>query len=111
MGISDRWPRTAPGRTWPPLAMTCRHDGRSASRASGRPPRRVVSRRVRPRPSTRPEPRVTGAARFEVLVPPPADGSTRARLGRLHLPHGVVETPTFMPVSYTHLTLPTILRV
>src|SRR5450759_118487 len=28
-----------------------------------------------------------------------ADGSTRARLGRLHLPHGVVETPTFMPVG------------
>jgi queuine tRNA-ribosyltransferase len=42
---------------------------------------------------------VTGAARFEVLVPPPADGSTRARLGRLHLPRGVVETPTFMPVG------------
>ncbi len=40
-----------------------------------------------------------GAARFEVLVPPPADGSTRARLGRLELPHGVVETPTFMPVG------------
>jgi queuine tRNA-ribosyltransferase len=42
---------------------------------------------------------VTGAAHFEVLVPPPADGSTRARLGRLHLPHGVVDTPTFMPVG------------
>jgi len=42
---------------------------------------------------------VTGAARFEILVPPPADGSTRGRLGRLHLPHGVVETPTFMPVG------------
>ena len=40
-----------------------------------------------------------GAARFEVLVPPPADGSTRARLGRLELPHGVVETPQFMPVG------------
>ena len=40
-----------------------------------------------------------GAARFEVLVPPPADGSTRARLGRLTLPHGVVETPQFMPVG------------
>ena len=40
-----------------------------------------------------------GAARFEVLVPPPGDGSTRARLGRLHLPHGVVETPQFMPVG------------
>ncbi len=40
-----------------------------------------------------------GAARFEVLVPPPADGSTRARIGRLDLPHGAVETPTFMPVG------------
>jgi queuine tRNA-ribosyltransferase len=42
---------------------------------------------------------VPSAARFEVLVPPPADGSTRARLGRLELPHGVVETPQFMPVG------------
>lgn len=39
------------------------------------------------------------AATFEVVVPPPADGSTRARLGRLALPHGVVETPQFMPVG------------
>ena len=36
---------------------------------------------------------------LRVLVPPPADGSTRARLGRLTLPHGVVETPQFMPVG------------
>ena len=42
---------------------------------------------------------MTGAARFEVVVPPPADGSTRARVGRLTLPHGEVETPTFMPVG------------
>lgn len=42
---------------------------------------------------------MAGAARFEVLVPPPADGSTRARLGRLTLPHGDVETPQFMPVG------------
>ncbi|MDA8237801.1 MAG: tRNA guanosine(34) transglycosylase Tgt [Chloroflexi bacterium] len=40
-----------------------------------------------------------GAARFEVIVPPPADGATRARLGRLDLPHGSVETPAFMPVG------------
>lgn len=40
-----------------------------------------------------------GAARFEVLVPPPADGSTRARVGRLDLPHGSVDTPMFMPVG------------
>jgi queuine tRNA-ribosyltransferase len=38
-------------------------------------------------------------ARFEVLVPPPGDGSTRARLGRLELTHGAVETPQFMPVG------------
>jgi queuine tRNA-ribosyltransferase len=42
---------------------------------------------------------VTGAAKFSVEVPPPADGATRARLGRLELPHGVVETPQFMPVG------------
>jgi len=42
---------------------------------------------------------VVGAARFEELVPPPADGSTRARVGRLDLPHGSVETPMFMPVG------------
>jgi queuine tRNA-ribosyltransferase len=40
-----------------------------------------------------------GAASYEVHVPPPADGSTRARLGRLTLPHGEVETPQFMPVG------------
>ena len=42
---------------------------------------------------------VSGPASFEVLAPPPADGRTRARLGRLTLPHGVVETPQFMPVG------------
>ncbi len=42
---------------------------------------------------------VPGAARFDVLVPPPVDGSTRARVGRLELAHGSVETPTFMPVG------------
>ncbi len=44
-------------------------------------------------------PASTGPVRFEVLVPSPADGRTRARLGRLRLPHGVVETPQFMPVG------------
>ena len=39
------------------------------------------------------------AASFEVLVPPPVDGATRARLGRLSLTHGVVDTPQFMPVG------------
>jgi queuine tRNA-ribosyltransferase len=37
--------------------------------------------------------------RFDVLVPTPPDGSTRARLGRLETPHGAVETPMFMPVG------------
>ena len=39
------------------------------------------------------------AATFTVEVAPPADGSTRARTGRLALSHGVVETPQFMPVG------------
>jgi queuine tRNA-ribosyltransferase len=42
---------------------------------------------------------VSRPAQFEVLAPPPVDGRTRARLGRLTLPHGVVETPQFMPVG------------
>jgi queuine tRNA-ribosyltransferase len=42
---------------------------------------------------------VTGAAGFRVEVPPPADGTTSARVGRLELTHGVVETPQFMPVG------------
>ena len=42
---------------------------------------------------------MTGAARFTVEVPPPTDGATRARVGRLELTHGVVETPQFMPVG------------
>jgi queuine tRNA-ribosyltransferase len=45
---------------------------------------------------------VSGAgspAVFSSLVPPPADGSTRGRLGRLALAHGVVDTPQFMPVG------------
>ena len=36
---------------------------------------------------------------FETLVPPPADGSTHGRLGRLTTPHGVVDTPAFLPVG------------
>lgn len=42
---------------------------------------------------------MSGASRFEVLSPQPVGGATRARLGRLHLPHGEVETPQFMPVG------------
>ncbi len=39
------------------------------------------------------------ASTYEVLVPPPGDGATRARAGKLTLTHGVVETPQFMPVG------------
>jgi queuine tRNA-ribosyltransferase len=46
----------------------------------------------------------TAPARFEVLVPPPAGGATRARLGRLTVGHGVIDTPQFMPVG-THATV------
>jgi len=42
---------------------------------------------------------VTRPASFEVVAPPPPGADTRARLGRLTLPHGVVETPQFMPVG------------
>ncbi len=42
-------------------------------------------------------PSTTGAAGYEVQVPP--TGPTRARLGRLDLAHGTVETPQFMPVG------------
>ena len=38
-------------------------------------------------------------ASFDVVIPPPVDGRTKARLGRLTLPHGLVETPQFMPVG------------
>ncbi len=44
-------------------------------------------------------PATAAPSSFEVLVPAPPDGRTRARLGRLTLPHGVVETPQFMPVG------------
>ncbi|HSO28440.1 MAG TPA: tRNA guanosine(34) transglycosylase Tgt, partial [Candidatus Sulfomarinibacteraceae bacterium] len=40
-----------------------------------------------------------GPARFEVLASPDRGEGIRARLGRLHLPHGIVETPQFMPVG------------
>jgi queuine tRNA-ribosyltransferase len=41
----------------------------------------------------------TSPIRFGMVVSPPADGTTRARLGRLETPHGVVDTPAFMPVG------------
>ncbi|MFA5515668.1 MAG: tRNA guanosine(34) transglycosylase Tgt [Desulfuromonadales bacterium] len=39
--------------------------------------------------------------RFDLLA---TDGATSARRGRLHTPHGVIETPIFMPVG-THAAL------
>jgi queuine tRNA-ribosyltransferase len=36
---------------------------------------------------------------FEIVTPARSDGGTRARLGRLTLRHGTVETPQFMPVG------------
>ncbi|HEY8135872.1 MAG TPA: tRNA guanosine(34) transglycosylase Tgt [Candidatus Limnocylindrales bacterium] len=36
---------------------------------------------------------------FDVLLPSPADGSTRARLGHITTPHGEIQTPVFMPVG------------
>lgn len=36
---------------------------------------------------------------FDVLMPAPADGSTRARLGHLRTPRGDIQTPVFMPVG------------
>jgi queuine tRNA-ribosyltransferase len=36
---------------------------------------------------------------FEVRLPAPADGSTRARLGLLQTAHGQIDTPVFMPVG------------
>src|SRR5512132_2528694 len=47
------------------------------------------------------------ASTFAVEVAPPPDGSSRARLGRLTLTHGVVETPQFMPVG-TNATVKTL---
>jgi queuine tRNA-ribosyltransferase len=46
-----------------------------------------------------PDRSTAGPSSFEVRSAPPADGRTRARLGRLTLPHGVIETPQFMPVG------------
>jgi queuine tRNA-ribosyltransferase len=48
----------------------------------------VVPPRSEPRP-----------LRFTVEVAPAPGSGVRARLGRLELPHGIVETPQFMPVG------------
>ena len=42
---------------------------------------------------------MNGPISFDVLMPAPADGSTRARLGHLSTPHGQIQTPVFMPVG------------
>jgi queuine tRNA-ribosyltransferase len=44
-------------------------------------------------------PFISRSLRYEVTTPPPVDGSTRARVGILTLPHGSLETPQFMPVG------------
>jgi queuine tRNA-ribosyltransferase len=44
-------------------------------------------------------PFVSSSTRYEVTTPAPSDGSTRARVGQLTLPYGIVETPQFMPVG------------
>ena len=49
--------------------------------------------------ATPPAPPTSRPGRFEVVAHAAGGGETRARLGRLHLPHGVVETPQFMPVG------------
>jgi queuine tRNA-ribosyltransferase len=41
----------------------------------------------------------TSPVSFEIETSEPADGSTRARAGRLKTPHGEVATPQFMPVG------------
>ena len=45
-----------------------------------------------PRPNPRP-------MTYEVLATADPAGGTRARLGRLSVPHGVIDTPQFMPVG------------
>jgi queuine tRNA-ribosyltransferase len=54
-------------------------------------------------PAAHPVPRaegaVSGPARFEVLASAARGDGIRARLGRLELPHGIVETPQFIPVG------------
>src|SRR5262249_9285301 len=75
------------------------HPARDDARAVDRPVGRV--RLDQPQVTTT-EPATTfrgRVARFDVLVPPPADGSTRARLGPLELPHGGAATPAFMAVG------------
>src|SRR6185436_2490140 len=68
-------------------AAEARRAGHRAALGGAWPERRLVTA-VAARPSS-----------FEVLAAPPDDDGTRARLGRLTLPHGVVETPQFMPVG------------
>src|SRR5512143_2006731 len=91
---SRPWQPSCPRRPRPSRTSTSRSCCASASSIGHG---RAVGR-------TGPAGRVTStfggaASRFEVVQSPPDDGSTRARLGRLTLTHGVVETPQFMPVG------------
>jgi tRNA-guanine transglycosylase/Holliday junction DNA helicase RuvB subunit len=93
LGFIDRTPQ---GRIATDLArahLSAPRRGRDAEPV-GRPARRRPGRGGRVTAGY-----VGQAARYEVQVPPPADGSTRARVGQLTLTHGTVETPQFMPVG------------
>ena len=84
-------PRSGGGaRRRPRLAGRLPGGGGGLQRACG--DHRVTAETAERGASTRP-------VRFDVLTPAPADGSTRARLGRLETPHGGVQTPMFMPVG------------
>ena len=57
---------------------------------------------------------------FGPAIPPPGEKNEKKKKRRLNaipieflqnLPSGVMYEKSYMPVSYTHLTLPTILRV
>ena len=58
----------------------------------------VTTTLTAPVPSTFPPYTSTGAFRFEVLHHSRKPGS-RARVGRIHTPHGIIDTPGFVPVG------------
>ena len=92
----DRPRAGAPVRPWlrDPAAAPA---GSGHARPVGR--RRATRAEPTDRRRATPGPTIGAAARSRSRSPPPADGSTRARPGRLTLTHGVVETPQFMPVG------------
>ena len=77
----------APGARRRRSSTSSRHRHRSRSRCAAR-------RSLDPG-----SPATSRPLTFDVLLPAPADGSTRARLGHLRTPHGDVQTPVFMPVG------------